>query len=82
VPGCLLNRRGNEFRSACETTPGHPERDEESFHARLEDQGVVSFHIVALYQPNDSSPGWLGHRDLRPIDGDALLRRCAATQTA
>ena len=41
------------FGFAYGTLPGHPERGEESFHVRLDDQGVVSFHVVAFSRPGD-----------------------------
>jgi uncharacterized protein (UPF0548 family) len=62
------------FGSAYGTMPGHPERDEEPFHVRLDDQGVVSFHLVAFSRPNDLATRGLGPRDLRPVDGDTPLR--------
>lgn len=39
--------------SAYGTLPGHPERGKEAFHVRLDDQGVVSFHVVAFSRPGD-----------------------------
>jgi hypothetical protein len=41
------------FGFAYGTLLGRPERGEESFHVRLDDQGVVSFHVVAFSRPGD-----------------------------
>ena len=53
---CRVVYRTDEPRSfgfAYGTLPGHPERGEESFHVTWEDQGVVSFSVVAFSRPGD-----------------------------
>jgi uncharacterized protein (UPF0548 family) len=53
---CRVVYRTDEPRSfgfAYGTLPGHPERGEESFHVTWEDQGAVSFSLVAFSRPGD-----------------------------
>jgi uncharacterized protein (UPF0548 family) len=55
------------------TLLGHPERGEESFHVRLQDQGVVSFHAVTFSRPGDLATALAGpiatpsSRQRRPV---------------
>jgi hypothetical protein len=79
VLSCRVVYRTDEARSlgfAYGTLLGHPERGQESFHVRLDDQGVVSFHVVASSQPGDLATELaLGRSPRHPVDSDAPLHK-------
>ena len=65
------------FGLAYGTLLGHPERGQEPFHVRLDDQGVVSFHVVvASSRPGDLATELaLGRSPRHPVDSDAPLHK-------
>jgi uncharacterized protein (UPF0548 family) len=64
------------FGFAYGTLLGRPERGEESFDVRLDDQGVVSFHVVAFSRPGDLATELaLGRSPRHPVDTDAPLHK-------
>jgi uncharacterized protein (UPF0548 family) len=76
---CRVVYRTDEPRSfgfAYGTLPGHPERGEESFHVTWEDQGTVSFSVVAFSRPGDIATRLAG--PIATLIQSAATSRCIA----